>query len=245
MKRIMIAAKSEPLTQLIYQRLQDDFLIEISNSGNDALDLFNSFDPNILLLDLRLPEIDGLHILHIIRSAGRNTPVIVITDYSSDYIQAQLESLQVSKVIRIPCDVDELVLTVYSIAAQLDNGEIWNLELEASHLLYSLGFRSGRGGYLSTRDGLCMRFLNFEGSITKEIYPAIVKKRKGNVKQVEKSIRDAIQAARNRGNRKVWEMYFPCIKDDPEHCPGNDEFLSRIAKALLDLSYFNKNSAAR
>ena len=66
-----------------------DIVGEASN-GQEAIKLVHSLKPDILLLDLRMPELDGIATLHALQSDPSPTKVIVITasDERTDYVQA-------------------------------------------------------------------------------------------------------------------------------------------------------------
>ena len=67
------------------------FTVEICASGKEALGLFGEFKPDLVLLDVMLPEMDGPSILAAIRERedGKDTPVIMLT--------AKVQSTEVQK----------------------------------------------------------------------------------------------------------------------------------------------------
>ena len=233
MRRLLVAEVTDLLGKTIQKQLQNSIHTEICHDSDTALERLSSFEPDILLLDLQLPGLDCLSLLRSIRSSGRTTKVIVIGNYISDHELQILERLNVSYVFRKPCSLASLLICI----RELENTDDGCLELEADRLLLSLGMHMGRTAYQCAFDALCMKFRNYESAVTKEIYPQIAKKYGGNVKQVEKAIRDAIKTAWSRGNPNIWRLYFSPGKNGEMRCPGNDEFLSRLARALL----YNQN----
>ncbi|MGH7470391.1 MAG: response regulator [Longimicrobiales bacterium] len=64
---------------------QSDFqVLGEGSSGPDALALVQSHDPDVLLLDLELPQLDGLHVLKQLRAEGARARVIVFTVFDTD-----------------------------------------------------------------------------------------------------------------------------------------------------------------
>ena len=231
--RLLIADSSDLLASALTKQLKSQFLVKFCDNGDKTLAAINSFDPDILLIDLRLTGTDSLTIIRALGNSGRNVKILVTAGFAGDHTLSLLETLGVMRVFIKPCDVASVVCAVRDVANQIENGDEWNLPNEVDRLLLSLGFRMGRTAYACTFDALCMKFENFELATTKEVYPAVAKKYGGNTKQVEKAIRDAIKTAWSTSNQNLWKLYFQPKADEEAYCPSNDEFLCRMAKALM------------
>jgi DNA-binding NarL/FixJ family response regulator len=71
--------------------LEEDFnVVGEASDGGVVLEQLKEIEPDILLLDLKMPKLDGLSVLHILRESGNSTKVIVLTasDDRKEYIQA-------------------------------------------------------------------------------------------------------------------------------------------------------------
>ena len=232
MLRLLIADSSDVFASALKKQLQSQYLIKFCSDGNKALKAINTFEPDILLVDLRLAGADSLTIIRALQDSGRNTKVIAISGYVGEYALNVLASLGVTHVFAKPCDVASVICCIRDLGNSILSGSDWCLENEADRLLLSLGFRMGRIGYACCFDALCLKYTNFSWGTTKELYPEVAKMQGGNVKQVEKAIRDAIHVAWSTGNQSLWNLYFQ-PKGTESYCPTNDEFLSRMAKALM------------
>src|SRR5580658_6618663 len=90
-KRILVAeddlATREALCKVVSA---SGATVEVTADGQQALDLIYSFDPQIVLLDLKLPNKDGIQVLAEIRSKGLQIPTIVISGEGgfSDTVQS-------------------------------------------------------------------------------------------------------------------------------------------------------------
>ena len=60
-----------------------DFEVRVANSGFEGLDAFSAFKPRIVLLDFKLPDIDGLEVLGRLRGAKPEAKVIMMTGQGS------------------------------------------------------------------------------------------------------------------------------------------------------------------
>lgn len=80
MNRILIAEDQPRIAALLEKGLRTQgFTITISGDGQEAVDLAQSRDFDLLLLDLDLPKKDGLTVLKELRNQGEKLPVIILT----------------------------------------------------------------------------------------------------------------------------------------------------------------------
>jgi DNA-binding NarL/FixJ family response regulator len=64
---------------------QEDFqVVGEAGNGREAVDLVRLASPDVLLTDLQMPELDGVHAIREIRTASPKTRILVLTTYDSD-----------------------------------------------------------------------------------------------------------------------------------------------------------------
>ena len=229
MRRILIADTSVAICDALKKVLSMEFSVMCCQDGQAALELLGSFAPDLLVLDLSVPLVNGLEVLRIARLCGYPMQMLVTTPNDSCYVLTRLRQLQVDQVCRRPCRTDSLLCSIRQLALQ-SQMESWCPEIEADHILLQLGFRMGYGMYNNTFAAIMMKYRGNIGALMKDMYPAIAADFRGNALQVEKSIRDAIHRAHKNGNMAVWKLYFG---DGVEkQCPTNELFITRIARAL-------------
>ncbi|MCC6790851.1 MAG: response regulator, partial [Thermomicrobiales bacterium] len=84
MPTILIVDDEAIVREVVSQYLtQDGFAVETAADGHEALAQFNAARPDLVLLDLMLPGIDGLEVCRRIRSQS-NVPVIMVTAKSDE-----------------------------------------------------------------------------------------------------------------------------------------------------------------
>jgi len=82
MKRIMIIDDEENIRFLYKEELEEEgFAVECAKNGREALDKLSLFKPDLITLDIKMPEMDGIETLKRIREIERHLPIIICTAY--------------------------------------------------------------------------------------------------------------------------------------------------------------------
>ncbi len=89
-----------------------------ATSGRDGLALFRAHSPRVTLLDLRMPEMDGLTVLREIRALDPQAPVIILGGGATDVQENKARELRVTDFIRKGLSLDVLVEAVNRVAQQ-------------------------------------------------------------------------------------------------------------------------------
>jgi len=85
MPTILIADDNKQITSILEEYAKKEgFTSLIALDGQEAIDLFQKFKPDIVLLDVMMPKMDGFEVCHAIRKTS-NTPVIMITARGEDF----------------------------------------------------------------------------------------------------------------------------------------------------------------
>jgi two-component system response regulator RegX3 len=88
---------------LAYLLKKESYDVEVAVNGKDAIDLFNSFAPDLILLDLMIPEVSGTEVCRVIRSTSQ-VPIIMLTAKDSE----------IDKVVGLELGADDYVTKPYS-----------------------------------------------------------------------------------------------------------------------------------
>lgn len=239
MQRILIADSSKNLAEGIGKQLNKDFLVKICCDGRRVLRQVIDFEPDLIILDLMMPGCDGITLLQNIRSSGGTANVVVLSANLTMPVQQIISQLGVVYAFCKPCATQNVVCFVRQLALGDSGLSPWNIETELDNVLLRLGFQYGKGGYRCTYEAIRLRYIGEDGYITKCLYTEVRKRcGKKSIEAVEKSIRDAINAAWENGDPNVWDLYFP--QGENRKCPSNDMFISRISKALQDREKMKK-----
>ena len=109
---ILVCDDEEGIRESFKLILSDSYDLRFVNNGLQALDLLKTFSPDAMLLDIKMPKINGIEVLKQIKKLKPNLPVIIVTGYqsvetaqeairngASDYIPKPFESRQILKAV--------------------------------------------------------------------------------------------------------------------------------------------------
>ncbi len=91
---------------------QAGYTTYLATNGNAGLELFHKKSPGVVILDLRMPEIDGMEVLRQIKTANHEIPVIIITAHGEVRSAVEAVKLGAYDFLNKPFDNEEIVLTV-------------------------------------------------------------------------------------------------------------------------------------
>lgn len=237
MQRILIADTSDSFCQALEKQLQADFEVFRCASGKKALELAQKLRPDILVLDLMLPELDGISLLHKLCQEDISPTVLATTSLCSDYVASHSARLGIQYIMLKPCDLQATVSRIHDLSARLQKNRPVSVspDIQVSNILTFLGIPPKLKGYELLRDAILLSMQAPGQSITKELYPSVARRACIPVSQVERSIRTAIAVGFEKGIPIHWAKYFP-PGDGSIQRPSNGVFIISIAEFLKNHS---------
>lgn len=214
-------------------------VLGVSNNGKEALDIIlenkNKFD--MILMDILMPEVDGLEILEKTRESGIDAKIIILSSYKKDNIIRACNKYNIDYYMMKPFSYESLEKRILDLSS--DDSTILSeisrdVQLAISKLLHSLGVPSHIKGYQYIRESIYMMYNNPDmiGGITKEVYPEIADRFDTTPSRVERAIRHAIEVSWNRGDYDLMEDIFGHSVDYDRAKPTNSEFIATLADKL-------------
>ncbi|MDA8441801.1 MAG: sporulation transcription factor Spo0A [Peptococcaceae bacterium] len=258
--KIVIADDNRSLCQMLSDYLsgqEDISLVGIGYNGIDAWELIKTHEPDLLILDLVMPNLDGLGVLERLNSRV-NSPrpkVIVLTAFGQESLTHQAMGLGVDYFVLKPFDLDVLGKRIRQLngdAAQpphqnqgITPGSLvsttsssLNLGVEVTNMMHQIGIPAHVKGYQYIRDAILMvvEDVTLLGAVTKELYPMIAKKYDTAPSRVERGIRHAIELAWERGHTETLKRIFGYSLNIERQKPTNSEFIALLADKLRVMS---------
>ncbi len=250
-------------TVITYFDTQDDVeVIATAKDGQEAVNKIIAEKPQVVLLDMIMPHLDGLGVLEKLISSKVELPIcIMLSAVGQDNVTAQAINLGAQYYILKPFKMDVLMKRIRELIESpeplkpptpINTREIKSnyvefnlqstkeeiLEVKVTNIIHEIGVPAHIKGYQYLRDGIMMVVNNIEviNQITKQLYPDLAKKYKTTPSRVERAIRHAIEVAWNRGQLETVESIFGYTVNSNKGKPTNSEFIAMIADKLrLDL----------
>jgi len=243
--RVAIADDNHELCSLLadYFELLDDMeLIGVAHDGKETVELVAREQPDVLLLDIIMPYLDGIGVLEYLGQMApeRRPQVIVLTAFGHENVSRRVSELGAIYFVLKPFELEVLAERIRqasssrrSVARNGSGGER-HLELDVTAILHDIGVPAHIRGYLYLRDTIIMVVKQFEllGAITKELYPAIAERYNTTPSRVERAIRHAIEVAWTRGNLEALTRLFGHTVSIQRGKPTNSEFIAMIADRI-------------
>jgi two-component system response regulator (stage 0 sporulation protein A) len=243
--RVLMVDDNENLVAMIKEyfisHLSIDIVLE-AYDGQEAMEVIDRHkdDFDVMILDLIMPNKDGLYVLDEMRKKNINKPIIISTSYNAADMIRRVSEYNVNYFILKPFELSDLEKRILECvnkdkeSSKVINLLHTNLQISVTKLLHELGVPSHIKGYQYIREGIIMLYENPDmiGGITKELYPEIASKFDTTVSRVERAIRHAIEVSWNRGDWKLMEEIFGHSVDIDKAKPTNSEFIVTISDKL-------------
>lgn len=225
----------------------------VCHDGLKTLEYIRRKQPDILILDMVMPHMDGLGVLEGINALEleQYPRTIVLSAVGQEQITQKAIGLGAEYYIVKPFNLDILMKRINQLAGndeteqgkmqyakailagRSDGGEK-DLEIEITNIIHEVGVPAHIKGYQYLRDAILMVVEDMEllGAVTKELYPAIAQNNHTTPSRVERAIRHAIEVAWNRGRLETINDLFGYTVQHDKGKPTNSEFIAIIADKL-------------
>ncbi|HBH28346.1 MAG: response regulator [Desulfofustis sp. PB-SRB1] len=111
--RVLIADDEFDFASTLQTRLNlRDFEATMVSSGEEAVQAVEQQKPDVLLLDLKMPDLDGLEVLSRLKEMGAETKVIILTGHGSFEVGREGMEMGAFDYIMKPVDLNELIVKI-------------------------------------------------------------------------------------------------------------------------------------
>ena len=110
----LLVIDDSTVNNIILQNLLEDMGYEVNTALNaeDALKIINEFSPDLILLDLMMPEVSGFDLLKRFRKAQISIPVVIISAFSDDEYKRKAKELGARDYLLKPVDKEILASSI-------------------------------------------------------------------------------------------------------------------------------------
>jgi len=254
--QVLLADDNREFTHLLSEFIgeQEDMeIVGVAYNGNEVLRFIEQQRevPDVLILDIIMPHLDGLGVLERLREMNLNPQpkIIMLTAFGQENITQKAVQLGASYYILKPFDMEVLTNRIRQLVSNSATAttssavpkanvvhmpKSKNLDANITTIIHEIGVPAHIKGYQYLREAITMVYNNIEilGAITKTLYPAIAEKYKTTPSRVERAIRHAIEVAWTRGNIDSISFIFGYTINISKSKPTNSEFIAMVADKL-------------
>ncbi len=243
--KVLIADDNREFCELLkeFVNSQEDLtLAGIAYNGIEALDLIDQQKPEVVVLDIIMPHLDGIGVLEKISTGATSVKpkVIMLTAFGQESVTQRAVELGADYYILKPFDFSVLATRIRQLAKGVEvntyvaPAKTKNLDVAVTNIIHEMGVPAHIKGYHYLRDAILMVIadVNLLGAVTKELYPMIAQKYNTTPSRVERAIRHAIELAWDRGNIEMMTKFFGYTINLERGKPTNSEFIAMVADKL-------------
>ena len=258
---VLIADDNQDFSKTLssYIDSQEDMeVIGIAKDGIEAVEMITNVIPDVVLLDVIMPHLDGLGVLENINkiSMEKRPVCIMLSAVGQDKVTQKAIELGAEYYVVKPFDIELLIKRIrelkyykpnqgtsfisrdtkpqYIELSQENAKSEENLEALVTNIIHEVGVPAHIKGYQYLREAIIMvvNDIDIINQITKSLYPRIAAKFNTTPSRVERAIRHAIEVAWGRGQQEAVENIFGYTISASKGKPTNSEFIAMIADKL-------------
>ena len=259
---VLIADDNQDFSKTLASYLnneKDMEVVSIAKDGVEAVQEIKELLPDVAILDVIMPHLDGLGVLEKINSSNIiKVPIcIMLSAVGQDKITQKSIALGADYYVVKPFDIELLIKRIREIKnfkPHVNNnfisrstqparqyieigknvGNDDNLEALVTNIIHEVGVPAHIKGYQYLREAIMMVINDIDviNQITKSLYPQIAQKFNTTPSRVERAIRHAIEVAWGRGEPGTVENIFGYTVSASKGKPTNSEFIAMIADKL-------------
>lgn len=250
---VCVADDNRELVHLLEEYINNEEDIKVigrAYNGQECLEILQNTPPDVLILDIIMPHLDGLAVLEKMNSLNlvKKPNIIMLTAFGQEDVTKKAVELGASYYLLKPFDMDILVNKIRDVAKigaetdrkSLDTNQMrqdntpMNLDASITSIIHEIGVPAHIKGYMYLREAITLVYHDIEllGTVTKVLYPDIAKSFNTTPSRVERAIRHAIEVAWGRGNIESISKMFGYTVNVSKSKPTNSEFIAMVADKL-------------
>ncbi|MBA2132041.1 sporulation transcription factor Spo0A [Hydrogenispora sp. UU3] len=255
--RVVLADNNRELCKVLAEHIgiQDDMeLVGIAYDGLQAIELIQAQKPDVLILDITMPYLDGIGVMERLAEMSDAPQVIVLTAFEQESMVQRLIAMGAVYYMVKPFDTLTLLERIRQFGRNQEdfvkenrnfyspmptpakNISRQQLELEVTKVFHEMGVPAHFRGYAYLRDAIIMAIQEEDilGNITKNLYPRIAEKYNSTASGVESAIRHTIEIGWERGNCESFKKMFGTdhYQSDKARFPTAASFIAKVADRI-------------
>ena len=239
---VMADENKETIDEFLQNLPKEKFnVVAVVNDGVSLLETIKQHKPDVVIMDLVLPQLDGFAVMEKLNKEGINTNIIVHTSLSLNGFVNKAMKLGAKYYAIKPFSAKVLIDRIEDVfntdpeTINVNNRNMGKVEEKITNIFITVGIPAHIKGYQFLREAIKLAIANPEiiNSITKKLYPTIAEKYSTSASKVERAIRHAIEVAWNRGKIENINNVFGLKVYSSNEKPTNGEFIALVADKML------------
>lgn len=253
---VAIVDDNENMVRLLSEIVRTDDELEVvgtAKDGEEAYEMICKKQPDIVLLDIVMPKLDGLGVMDKVnrdKTIMKPPNYIIISAIGREDITEDAFRRGADYYIMKPFDQEMIVNRIKmvknkqreihmnkplsSITEPEKTFTKHDLENTVTTMIHEIGVPAHIKGYQYLRESIILSVLEMEmlNSVTKMLYPSIAKRFHTTPSRVERAIRHAIEVAWSRGKMDTIDELFGYTVNTGKGKPTNSEFIALISDRI-------------
>ena len=250
--KAMIADDNSDFRKLLleaFEKVPDIETVGTASDGFEVVEKISKLKPDVLLLDIVLPKLDGLAVINEINkmSLEYRPAIFVLSCFANEYVIAEASALGANYFMIKPFDTATLISRILQICSKVKDQPFppgfqvarnmktdIGIEGMVTSVIHEIGVPAHIKGYQYLREAIMMAIKDKEviNAVTKILYPTVAKTYSTTSSRVERAIRHAIEVAWDRGDIETLQGFFGYTVSNTKGKPTNSEFIAMIADRL-------------
>ena len=251
--KVLIADENREYADALSRNLTTDYKISvcgIAYDGFQVLEMVDILKPDVLILDVVLPGLDGVGVLERLsyKNLEKRPNIIVVSSIRQNKLAQDCMNFGADYFMLKPVNFESLIGAikrscgepVFTGAALQKNSfprqmsPVMDVETMVTEIIHEIGIPAHIKGYQYLRHSIMLVIENLDviNSITKKLYPTVASDFNTTASRVERAIRHAIEVAWDRGDPEVLNSIFGYTVTNTKGKPTNSEFIAMIADKL-------------
>lgn len=253
---VAIADDNERMLRLLGDIVSSDEELQVvgtAKDGEEAYHMIKDKQPDVVLLDIVMPKLDGLGVLDKVKNdhtIQKHPSFVMISAIGQERITEDAFERGADYYIMKPFDNDTVINRIkmlrnerkgvhqesrkISAYEKVEEVSRQSLEAKVTEIIHEIGVPAHIKGYQYLREAIIMSVNDMDmlNSITKILYPGIAKKFDTTPSRVERAIRHAIEVAWSRGKMDTIDELFGYTISNGKGKPTNSEFIALITDRI-------------
>ena len=233
-RTVLLADTSTEFRILLREAMEKtgEFWVDVAQTGDEVLEKVQEQEPDILIMDVILPGLDGLSALRELQELGYAPMTILTSAFVSDQTLAEATELGAAYFLPKPFRMDTLLDRMRNLFWEKPKATRPSLK---ARMLHDAGMPANISGYQYLREAILITTADpsvLNKAVTKILYPEIARRYGTTALRVERCIRSAIETAWDRASPETLPKYFGCTVSSQRGKPSNAEFIALLAERL-------------